>query len=121
MTAARASAMKRSPIFLSEAGAGYSFQFSGSAGGRCDRNLVRNFQRCDDEVIGHKRQFDVHSIFKDRERTVRCRVAETRADARPAASNPEGPLPVKGVLAGKFPAGKAVDLHLTDTAVSDAA
>jgi hypothetical protein len=113
--------MKRSPIFLSEAGAGYSFQFSGSAGVGVIATSSGISSVAMTRSSGHKRQFDVHSIFKDRERTVRCRVAETRADARPAASNPEGPLPVKGVLAGKFPAGKAVDLHLTDTAVSDAA
>jgi hypothetical protein len=63
----------------------------------------------------------VHSIFKNCERTMRCRVAETRADARPAAAKEEGSLPVKGVLAGKFPASKPVDLHLTDTTVGDAA
>ena len=90
-------------------------------GGGCDRNLIRNFEGCDHKVIWQQRQVDVHAIFKDCKRAMGCCVANPGADARPAASKEERSFPVEGILAGEFPASQPVDVHLTHTAIGDAA
>ena len=85
-----------------------------------NHNLIGNLQGCDDEVVWHERLIDISSVFENCERAVRCCVANTRTDARPAASKEKRPLSIEGVFARKSPAGKPVNLHLTHTAVCDA-
>ena len=82
--------------------------------------VVRNFERGDNEVIGHECRVNVCSIFQNCKRAVGGCVTNTSADARPAASKEEEPLSIEGVLSSKFAASDSVNLQLAHTTVRDA-
>jgi hypothetical protein len=94
---------------------------AGKRRGRSHSNSLRHFERRDDKVIWHECPINVRKVLKYHERAMGGSVASACTDARPTAPKKKRPLSVEVVRTGELPAGKPVNLHLTDATVRDAA